>query len=66
MLVLLPGKELRGAMRRDACANLPAIKALRGSPEGRNQGLLYTVKKPLDTWYLSLVAVRPTGRKQKQ
>jgi len=66
MLVLLPGKVLRGAMRRDACANLTAIKALRGSPEGRHQGSLYTEKKPLDTWYLRLVAVRPMGRKQSK
>lgn len=37
MLVLLPGKVLRGAMHRDACANLTAIKALRGSPEGQTK-----------------------------
>ena len=66
MLVLLPGKVLRGAMHRDACANLTAIKALRGSPEGQDQGLLYIEKRPLDTWYLRLLAVRPMGRKQKQ
>ena len=51
-------------MHRDACANLTAIKALRGSPEGQDQGLLYTEKRPLDTWYLRLLAVRPMGRKQ--
>lgn len=61
-----PGKVLRGAKHRDACANLTAIKALRGSPEGRDQGLLYLEKRPLDTWYLRLLAVRPMDIKQKQ
>lgn len=59
------GKVLRGAMHRDACANLTAIKALRGSPEGQDQGLLYIEKRPLDTWYLRLLAVRPMDKKAK-
>lgn len=52
-------------MHRDACANLTAIKALRGSPEGQDQGLLYIEKRPLDTWYLRLLAVRPMDKKSK-